>query len=97
MLITRSLLNKAKTLLKLSNEFKKNNDIEFTISSAKPPIFWKNKEITKQQIYKWSPKSIKNFIYQLNDIELLVKMNFDNSVNLITDFILFQTRIKTNN
>ncbi len=97
MLIIRSLLNKAKNLLKLSNEFKKNNNIELTISSAKPPIFWKNKEITKQQIYKWSPKSIKNFIYELNNIELLVKINFDNSVNLITDFILHQASTKINN
>ena len=49
-LITRTFLNKSKKILKLSNEFENNKNIDLTISSAKPPIFWKDKEITKQQI-----------------------------------------------
>jgi DNA polymerase-3 subunit delta len=59
-MITRSFLIKAKKLLALSKEFENNKNIDLTISSAKPPIFWKEKEITKQQIYKWKPKNIKN-------------------------------------
>ena len=55
-LIIRIFLNKLKKILKLSNEFKKNKNIDLTISSAKPPIFWKDKEITKQQIFVWKPK-----------------------------------------
>ena len=55
------------------------------------PIFWKDKEITKQQIYKWKPDIIKKLIYKINEIELLVKKNFNNSVNLITDFLLEQS------
>ena len=89
-IITRTFLNKAKKMLKLSNEFQINKNIDLTISSAKPPIFWKDKEITKQQIYKWKPENIKTLIYKLNDIELLIKKNINNSVNLITDFILDQ-------
>ena len=54
---------------------KKNKNIEKTISSAKPPIFWKDKEITKQQIIKWKPKNIKKLIYKLNEIELIIKKN----------------------
>ena len=42
-LITRVFLNKAKKILKLTKEFEKNNNINLTISSAKPPIFWKDK------------------------------------------------------
>ena len=61
-----------------------------TISSAKPPIFWKDKEITKQQIFKWKPNNIKNFIFLIDKIELMVKKNYENSVNLVTDFILEQ-------
>ena len=38
---------------------KKIKILDLTISSAKPPIFWKDKEIVKQQIYKWKPKKIK--------------------------------------
>ncbi len=92
-LITRVFLNKLKRILKLSIEFEKNNNINLTISSAKPPIFWKDKEVTKQQIYKWKPKKIKNLIYELNKIELNIKKNLNNSLNLLTDFILEQTYI----
>jgi DNA polymerase-3 subunit delta len=95
-MITRSFLLKSKKILKLSSEFKSNKNIDLTISSAKPPIFWKDKEITKQQIYKWTPENIKKLIYRLNEIELLVKKNINNSINLITDFILDQSSSNTN-
>ena len=96
-LITRTFLNKAKKILILSSEFQNNKNIDLTISSAKPPIFWKDKEITKQQIYKWTPKNIKQLIYKLSEIELLIKKNINNSINLITDFILYQASSNTNN
>ena len=94
-MITRSFLLKSKKILKLCGEFKSNKNIDLTISSAKPPIFWKDKEITKQQIYKWTPENIKKLIYRLNEIELLVKKNINNSINLITDFILNQSSSNT--
>ena len=87
-IITRTFLIKAKKLLQLSKNYENNKNIELTISSAKPPIFWKDKEITKQQIYKWSPKKIQNLIYKLNEIELLIKKNFNMAINIIIDFIL---------
>tara|TARA_B100001093_G_scaffold337698_1_gene322469 strand:+ start:2833 stop:3825 length:993 start_codon:yes stop_codon:yes gene_type:complete len=96
-LITRTFLSKSKRILKLSSEFQNNNNIDLTISSAKPPIFWKDKEITKQQIYKWTPKNIKQLIYKLSEIELLIKKNINNSINIITDFILDQTSSNTSN
>ena len=95
-MITRSFLIKAKKLLVLSKEFESNKNIDLTISSAKPPIFWKEKEITKQQIYKWKPKNIKELIYKLSETELLIKKNINNSINLITDFILGQSSSETN-
>ena len=96
-LITRIFLNKTKKILKLSNEFEKNQNIDITINSSKPPIFWKDKEITKQQIYKWKPKDLKDLIYKTNEIELHIKKNLNNSLNLITDFILEQCSTKSNN
>ena len=87
-LITRTFLNKAKRLLNLSKEYQEHNDVELAISSAKPPIFWKDKEITKQQIYKWKPEKIQKLIYKLNELELHTKKNINLGINLITDFIL---------
>jgi DNA polymerase-3 subunit delta len=94
-MIVRSFLIKAKKLLTLSKSFEANKNIDLTISSAKPPIFWKEKEITKQQIYKWKPKNIKKLIYTLGDTELQIKKNINNSINLITDFILNQSSAET--
>jgi DNA polymerase III subunit delta len=96
-MITRSFLIKAKKLLALSTTFETNKNIELTISSAKPPIFWKEKEITKQQIYKWESKNIKQLIYALGETELQIKKNINNSINLITDFILLQSSSATSN
>jgi len=96
-IIARSFINKAKKLLSLSKSFEANKNIDLTISTAKPPIFWKEKEITKQQIYRWKSENIKQLIYGLNDIELQIKKNINNSINLITDFILYQSSSATNN
>ncbi len=96
-IIIRMLLNKSKKILQLSEDFNNKKNIELVISSAKPPIFWKDKEITKQQIYKWTPKNIKKLIYKLGNLEFFSKKNFDNSLKLVTDFILEQSLTNTNN
>ena len=95
-IIVRFFLIKAKKLLTLSTVFEINKNIELTISSAKPPIFWKEKEITKQQIQKWNPKNIKQLIYAISETELQIKKNINNSINLITDFILSQSSAEFN-
>ena len=74
-----------------------NKNISLTISSAKPPIFWKDKETTKQQVLIWTPEEMKKTIFELNNLELVIKKNFDNSLNLTTDFILNLATTKANN
>ena len=96
-LIIRAFLNRSKRILKLSENYVMNKNIDLTISSSKPPIFWKEKEITKRQVYEWPPYEIKKLIYKISEIELLVKNNFNNSVFLITNFILDQATKKSNN
>ena len=88
--ITRVFLFKTKKIYLLSSLFENNNDIEFTISSAKPPIFWKDKELVKEQIYKWNTNNLRVLMYRLNELELLIKKNMNNSINLITNFLLEQ-------
>ena len=74
-----------------------NKNLDLTISSAKPPIFWKDKEIIKQQINYWKPENIKKLIYELSNIELAIKTNVNNSLNLISDFIIEQSSTRSNN
>ena len=89
-IILRTFLFKAKKILALSIEYDKNKDINKTINSAKPPIFWKEKDIIKSQLNKWNPEKIKELIYLINDIELQIKKDYNNSILIVTDFILAQ-------
>ena len=94
--IIRTFLYKLKRILILSNDYLINKNLDKTILSAKPPIFWKDKDIVKQQINKWNPKQIKNLIYEINEIELSIKKNLNNSINLTTNLIINQVSSKTN-
>ena len=87
-LILRTFLSKAKRILKLANQLEQNKDINKTINAAKPSIFWKDKEIVKIQLRKWKPEKIKKLIKNINNIELETKKNYDNSVLIISNFIL---------
>ncbi len=91
-IIIRTFLSKAKKIFNLCKTYEKNRNLELTINSYKPPIFWKEKEITKQQIIKWNQENIKNLIFKINEIELQIKKDISKSVHIITDFILEQTR-----
>ena len=51
-IVIRTMLAKSKRLLKLFQEIKISNNIDSAISSIKPPIFWKDKQIVKDQINK---------------------------------------------
>lgn len=87
-MISKTLLYKTKKILELSIEYEKNKNLDLTIAKAKPPIFWKQKEITKQQLKIWNPYSLRDLIYKVNEIELLIKKNLNNSLNLVTDFLI---------
>ena len=87
-LIIRTFLIKSKRLAKLSIEFKRTNNIDSTILSSKPPIFWKEKEIVKQQLRSWSLSDVKKLIYQVNEVELLIKRHNNNSIFILFNFII---------
>jgi len=95
-LIIRTFLIKAKKLLKLSKELEIHKNIDEIISSSKPPIFWKDKEIIKLQIKIWPYKRVKSLIYQINNTELLIKKNSSNSINILFNFIIEQTTMISN-
>tara|TARA_B100000029_G_C17509137_1_gene935599 strand:+ start:51 stop:1034 length:984 start_codon:yes stop_codon:yes gene_type:complete len=91
-LIIRTLLIKAKRLLKLQEYINVNKNIEEAIISHKPPIFWKDKDIVKRQITQWSLEKIKCLIISISEIEFLIKKNSSSSLNILSDFILTQAR-----
>ena len=95
-LILRTMLNKSKRILKIKKEINDVSNIDSIISSFKPPIFWKDKEIVKTQIMNWDAIEIENLIYKINDIEFIVKKNTINTLNIVSDFIL-NTSSRPNN
>ena len=90
-IILRTFLSKAKRILKLAVQLEQNKDIYKTINTARPPIFWKDKEILKIQLNKWKPNQIKRLINEIANIELEIKNNYNNSILIITNFIFEQS------
>jgi len=95
-LIIRTLLTKAKRLLKLQKEINNQKNIDQVISSFKPTIFWKDKEVVKQQISLWPLRKIEKLIIKISEIEIIIKKNSTNSINILCDFIINQSS-KVNN
>ena len=86
--ITKVMILKTKRLIKLKENNQIEKNIDTVISMFKPPIFWKEKEIVKLQMQNWSLKLISDMLNELNDLELILKKNNENSVNILNDFIL---------
>ena len=86
-LIIRTILNKSKRLLKIRTQIDNNSNIDQVISSFKPPIFWKEKDIIKKQAQSWSTDQVKEIIFKINDLEALVKKNTSNSMLFVSNFV----------
>ena len=87
-LILKTFLYKLKRLRKLRINLDKTNDIEKTINSFKPPIFWKDKNTIKDQIKIWNIDDIEGFIIDINNTESLIKRNPQISNQIMSDMIL---------
>ena len=87
-IIIRTFLIKTKRLMKLNQDLKINKNIDKTIISFKPPIFWKEKELVKNQIKIWTLDKTYKLIEEINKVELNIKKNSINSLNILFDFIL---------
>jgi DNA polymerase-3 subunit delta len=95
-IIIRTLLAKLKRLVKIYELVDEKNNIERAVSACKPPIFWKDKPLVIQQIRSWKKDHLKNLIYKTNEIELLIKKNSNLAKNILSDFIIDNSR-KANN
>ena len=95
-IIIRTLLAKLKRLVKIYELVDEKNNIEQAISACKPPIFWKDKPLVTQQIRSWNKGLLKNLIYKTNEIELLIKKNSTIAKNILSDFIINNSK-KANN
>ena len=86
-LILKSFLHKLKRLKFLKKEMEKKKSEDQVISSYRPPIFWKDKELIKKQLKIWSLDEIKLLIKKINKLELTIKKNSNLSNQILNDFI----------
>ena len=87
-LILKTFLYKLKRLRKLRINLDENKDIDKTISSFKPPIFWKDKDTLKKQLKIWELDDIQNFIVNINYLESLIKKKPLISNQIVNNMIL---------
>ena len=95
-IIIRTLLAKLKRLIKIHELIDEKKNIEQAISAFKPTIFWKDKQLVAQQINYWGKNKLKKLIYESNEIELLIKKNSTIAKNILSDFIINNSK-KVNN
>jgi len=95
-LILKSFLYKLKRLKIIKNLLNENKNIDQILISFKPPIFWKDKDIIKQQINVLSLSEIKYLIHRVNNLELQIKKNSQISNQILNNFIL-ENLVSTNN
>ncbi len=95
-LIIKSFLYKLKRLKKLKEEIEIKKNHDQVISSFRPPIFWKDKDIIKKQLKNLSTNDIKMLIKKVIKLELIIKKN-SNLSNKITNNFIFETIESPNN
>ena len=88
MLILRTMLNKTKRLIKLRDDYDVTKNLDSTVSNFRPPIFWKDKDVIKKQLLKWDKKNSSELIFEINELEKLIKKNSENSLRITYDFVL---------
>ncbi len=95
-LIIKTFLFKLKRLKKLKIQLEEKNNIDLVLSSYKPPIFWKEKDLIKRQLSIWHLEKINRLINKINNIELMIKKNSQIS-NLLTYNFILENLKSTNN
>ena len=87
-IIIRTLLAKLKKLVKIYELIDEKKNIDQAITLIKPPIFWKDKPLVIKQIGSWGKKELENLIFETNQIEFLIKKNSGIAKNILSDFII---------
>jgi DNA polymerase-3 subunit delta len=87
-LVLKTFLLRLNRLKKIQGLLTSTENFEKVINTLKPPIFWKDKEIIKQQLKVRSISNIKHLIVKVNHLELLIKKNSQISNQLVNNFIL---------
>lgn len=92
-LLIKIFISKIKRLKKLKKETNSQKNLDILISNYKPPIFWKDKDLVKQQINSWTYKEINELLKTINNLELKTKKNYGISNLLTNNFIMEKAKL----
>jgi DNA polymerase-3 subunit delta len=87
-LLLRVLSNKVQRLLNIKEQTDKSSNLDTLINSSKPPIFWKEKSMVKEQLSLWNLNELKEVVKEINNTELLCKKNPQASKAIFFNFFL---------
>jgi len=73
--LLRILNNKIQRLIAMKEVEKNYNSLDSLLSSQKPPIFWKEKPIVRQQMNIWKFDELKKIVNEISQTEILCKKN----------------------
>ena len=87
-IILKTFLFKLKRLKKLKIDLEEKKSIDIVLTSHRPPIFWKDKDLIKQQLKIMTIHQINQLMNNVNNLELLIKKNSQISNQITNNFIL---------
>ena len=86
--ILAALKYKVKKLIDILESDIADKDPNQLVESFKPPIFWKEKSMVKEQLRRWDKSELKQLMEIVYDIEVECKKNYDVSNIILQQFIV---------
>ena len=86
--ILAALKYKVKKLIDILESDIDDKDPNQLVESFKPPIFWKEKSVVKEQLRRWDKSELKQLMELVYDTEVECKKNYDVSNIILQQFIV---------
>ena len=86
--ILAALKYKVKKLIDILESDIADKDPNKLVESFKPPIFWKEKSMVKEQLARWDKSELKQLMELVYDTEVECKKNYDVSNIILQQFIV---------
>ena len=86
-IILRTFSRKINRLLEIKEAQKSEKNLDLILKNMKPPIFWKEKDIVKNQTNKWELQNLMEIQKKINEVELECKKNQEISVIITLNFL----------
>jgi len=86
--VLAALKYKVKKLIDILESDLTNKDINQLVENFKPPVFWKEKSLVKEQLKRWDMFELKQLMELAYDAEVECKKNYDASNIILQQFIV---------